>query len=118
MTFRLGFQKAGSPLILLAAQPVYQYFSRRYNVKIKHLMLNQDKSSDSDFWYQLNNFSKSKTIQLMLCNYQPSDQTIKKLKMMNIKIIIFISCANTPPNGNFITVMEDNISNLKRQITN
>ena len=49
----------------------------------------------------------------MLWEDEPIEEIKKKLISMGIKVIVFRTCGNKPPTGDFIKEMKNNLANFK-----
>ena len=54
----------------------------------------------------------------MLWEKQPLTEIVQQLDNMGIGIAVFDPCANRPASGDFLSVMQDNIANLRQAYTN
>ena len=100
-------------LNLLGSHPVYQYLSRAYKLHLHSVHFEPNKIPEGHEWEEIFPLmSKSKT-NLMLWENTPLDNTKMKLQEYGIKSIVFNPCGNMPSNGDFLSVMKDNISALK-----
>jgi len=62
--------------------------------------------------------SKAFKADWMLWEKQPLPEIAQQLDSMGIGIAVFDPCANRPANGDFLSVMQQNIANLRRAYTN
>jgi len=56
----------------------------------------------------------------MLWEDDPNLKIVMRLKELGIEVVVFNPCANIPGQGNFMSVMRENLQNLKkvaRQVT-
>jgi len=44
---------------------------------------------------------------------EPSRESIEKLKSIGVNSLVFNPCGSVPGNGDFLTVMHQNVDNLK-----
>ena len=110
----LGYSKV--PLI--ASHPVYQYFARRYGLNIKAVFWEPDVFPDEQMWKHLEEIVKEHPAKWMIWEAEPLPQSVAKLKEMGIKSIVFDPCGNRPKQGGFLSVMKENVSNLKKIFEN
>ncbi len=52
----------------------------------------------------------------MLWEGEPSDELKIKLKESKITTVVFNPCANNPEEGDFLTIMKQNLKNLEKYI--
>jgi len=100
-------------MVFLASHPVYQYFARRYHLDIQSLHWEPHQFPNKIQWQHLKTLIKKHPTHWMLWEQKPLPKTIKKLKTMHINSLVFNPCANKPTHGNFISIMQSNIKNLK-----
>ena len=103
-------RKPGVPL--LASHPVYQYLARRYNLKIRSLMWEPGVYPDAASWQNLNNKLRKQAAAWMLWEDEPLQKTRDQLSSMGVNVILFRPVMNRPQQGDFMTIMEDNIMAL------
>jgi zinc transport system substrate-binding protein len=52
-------------------------------------------------------------VKWMIWEASPNKATAVKLKSMGVKSLVFDPCGNAPHQGDFLTVMQQNIRNLR-----
>jgi len=102
-----------SEMPILASHPVYDYFARRYNLNIKSVLWEPDSYPDESMWRQLKLLLKDHRAQWMIWEAEPLEESVVKLREMGIESIVFNPCGNTPDDGDFMSVMRENMENLK-----
>ena len=110
----LGHSKA--PLV--ASHPVYQYFARRYRLNIKAVLWEPNVFPDEQMWAHLEEIVKEHPAKWMIWEGEPLPQSIARLKGMGIKSIVFDPCGNQPERGDFLSVMKQNVENLREIFRN
>jgi zinc transport system substrate-binding protein len=50
----------------------------------------------------------------MIWEGEPLPESVAKLKEMGIESIVFDPCGNRPDEGDFLSVMKNNVANLRR----
>ena len=103
-----------STIPLVASHPVYQYFARRYGLNIKAVMWEPDAFPDEQMWTHLEEIVKEHPAKWMIWEGDPLPQSVAKLKEMGIESIVFDPCGNRPERGDLLSVMRQNVENLKR----
>jgi zinc transport system substrate-binding protein len=103
-----------SDVPLVASHPVYQYFARRYGLNIKAVMWEPDVFPDEQMWMDLEEMLKGHPAKWMIWEGEPLAESVDKLKSMGIESVVFDPCGNRPDDGDFLSVMKNNIANLKR----
>ena len=99
-------------LTLLASHPVYQYMQRRYGLSIETMHWEPDEYPNDNEWIKFGNLLGDHSAQWMLWEDVPLDETTEKLASIGIKSLVFSPCEKAPTDGDFLTVMKQNIKNL------
>ena len=102
-----------SKVHLVVSHPVYQYFARRYGLNIKAVMWEPDVFPDEQMWTQLEGILKEHPAKWMIWESEPLQESVSKLKEMGIESVVFDPCGNRPERGDFLSVMRQNVENLK-----
>ncbi|MFC1657271.1 metal ABC transporter substrate-binding protein [Candidatus Moduliflexota bacterium] len=97
-----------------ASHPIYQYLARRYNMNIKMMMWEPNEDPDDNEWQHLQEISQEHTARWMIWEGEPLSVSMEKLKNMGINSIVYAPCMNRPENGDFLSVMQANIQNLRK----
>jgi zinc transport system substrate-binding protein len=98
---------------IIASHPVYQYFARRYGLNIKSVHWEPDEQLSGAQWMELKNILRDHTAKLMIWEGKPLNVSVEKLHSIGIKSVVFDPFGNTPDEGDFLTVMRQNVENLK-----
>jgi len=104
-------QKRSIPLI--ASHPVYAYFTRRYGLNIRSVHWEPDEMPTDTQWSELQGILEDHPARWMIWESEPLMVSVEKLKSMGIGSIVFNPCGNASEQGDFFTVMEENVRNLK-----
>ena len=99
---------------LLASHPVYQYLARRYGVRLHSLVWEPDEYPAPPQWQALENLALTHGAKWMLWEGKPATESVEQLKQMDISSIVFDPCANAPAQGDFLSVMKNNLAALKQ----
>lgn len=103
-----------STIPLVASHPVYQYFARRYGLNINAVMWEPDAFPDEQMWTHLEEIVKEHPAKWMIWEGDPLPQSVAKLKEMGIESIVFDPCGNRPERGDLLSVMRQNVENLRK----
>ena len=95
----------------LASHPVYNYLANQLDWKVTNFHWEPDTMPSEEEWLKLKEAKKHSSF--MLWEDMPNDEIRKKLIALNIEVIVFRTCGNTPPSGDFIKEMKTNLENLK-----
>ncbi|MFC1834513.1 metal ABC transporter substrate-binding protein [Thermodesulfobacteriota bacterium] len=98
---------------LLASHPVYQYFAKRYGLNIRSLHWEPHQVPGEQQWQELREVLKHHPAKWMIWEGQPIKETVDKLQSLGIESLVFDPCGNVPDKGDFLTVMRENVRNLK-----
>lgn len=101
----------GAPVIF--SHPVYQYFQRAYHVNGISMHWEPDEMPNDNAITMLSEKNKAHTAKWMIWEDKPLLEIENMLKKMNIQIVIFQPVSTTPAEGDFISVMQDNIRQLE-----
>jgi zinc transport system substrate-binding protein len=107
----LGRRADGRPL--LGSHPVYQYLARRYKLNMKSVHWEPDVDPDPTGWRDLERKRGDHKATIMLWEAQPASGTARRLAENGVATVVFDPCASRPPDGDFVSVMRDNLSRLE-----
>lgn len=99
--------------VLIASHPVYQYLGKAYKLNIKSVHFEPNEYPSEKQWENLNNLIKENESSIMLWEDEPMKQIMVELEQRNIKVVVFKPCGNKPIEGDFMTIMYDNLKNIK-----
>jgi len=100
-------------LPLLASHPVYDYLSRRYGLNIKSVHWEPDQIPSRNQWGELQAILNNHPAQWMIWEGEPLPATVETLKSNGIRSVVFNPSANAPEQGDFLSVMKQNVENLR-----
>ncbi|MEM7014193.1 MAG: metal ABC transporter substrate-binding protein [Verrucomicrobiota bacterium] len=98
---------------LLASHPIYQYMARHYELKIESVLWEPDVVPNDEAMAELQLLLEKHQAKWMIWENEPTTGSVKKLEALGIKSVVFNPCANEPEEGDFLSVMKQNIENLK-----
>jgi zinc transport system substrate-binding protein len=98
---------------LITSHPVYDYFSRRYGLNIKSVHWEPDEKPSNEQWVELQNLLKDHPATWMIWEGDPIRESVENLETLGINSLVFDPCGNAPATGNFMTVMRQNVENLR-----
>lgn len=105
-------QDSNKPFI--ASHPVYQYLARRYNLNLKSVMWEPGIMPEQGQWDALQQLLDTHSAGWMMWEGQPDKQSVARLDELDINSLVFSPCANTPEEGDFISVMKNNIREIEK----
>lgn len=98
---------------LFVSHPVYQYFARRYELQLQSVSWEPDVMPAEQEWERLAYAQEAFPALWMLWQDAPSAEIRARLQSLGIGVVVFQPCANRPPQGDFLDVMQRNLENLK-----
>jgi len=98
---------------LLTSHPVYQYFQRRYGLNVVSVHWEPDKIPTQEQWMELQSILKDHPSKWMIWEGEPNPVSVRKLKSIGVGSLVFNPCGNRPEEGEFLSVMQRNVENLK-----
>ena len=98
---------------LVGSHPVYDYLAKRYALNLKSVHWEPDETPTFQQWQNLKRMLTYHPAKWMVWESAPDKLLAARLKMMEFKSIVFDPCGNAPNRGDFLTVMEQNIRNLR-----
>jgi zinc transport system substrate-binding protein len=98
---------------LMVSHPVYDYFTRRYGLNIKSVHWEPDEIPTNEHMMELNRILKEHPAKWMIWEGKPKKESAERLKAIGVNSLVFNPCGNTPDQGDFLSVMRQNVKNLK-----
>ena len=102
----------GKPL--LASHPVYDYLKQRYSLNLQSVHWEPDEEPSYNQWNELKKILQDHPAKWMIWEREPFQNTVEKLMGSGVNSLVFDPCGNRPNKGDFLTVMQDNIENLRK----
>jgi zinc transport system substrate-binding protein len=99
---------------LLGSHPVYDYLSVGYGINLRSVHWEPDEIPTISQWNDLNHILDEHKTQYMLWEGEPLPDSTAELNARGITSVVFSPCGNRPDNGDFMSVMQQNITNLKQ----
>ncbi len=109
-------KKPSTPLIV--SHPVYDYFARRYGLTIVSVHWEPDQVSGDQQWMELKAILKQHPAKWMIWEGEPVQASVDRLKTHGIDSLVFDPCGNVPEQGDFLTIMRQNVENLRAAFQN
>ena len=105
---------AGNPeLPVLFSHPVYQYLAGRYGLNARSVHWEPDQMPDEAQWQKLVEMLGNFPASWMIWEDTPLAEVRDRLESLGVRSAVFDPCANTPPSGDFFSVMEKNLEALR-----
>jgi zinc transport system substrate-binding protein len=98
---------------MIGSHPVYQYLARRYLIPMESVHWEPEETPDSKQWQEFDALREKHAADIMLWEAEPTAETRKQLESRGVKVVVFDPAANVPATGDFIEIMDANISRLE-----
>lgn len=102
-----------SSLPLVMSHPVYDYLARRYVMNTRSLHWEPGEEPTLEQWSELKAVLKEHPAQWMVWEGEPLPGVAAELEKIGVKSLVFDPAGNVPAKGDFLSVMKQNIANLK-----
>jgi zinc transport system substrate-binding protein len=99
---------------LVASHPVYQYFATRYGLNVQSVLWEPEVMPEDDQWKTLQALLAKHPAKWMLWEGESLAASVKKLQTLGVQSLVFDPCGNTPEQGDFLSVMQQNVVNLRQ----
>jgi zinc transport system substrate-binding protein len=99
---------------LVASHPVYQYFATRYGLNLQSVLWEPEVMPEDEQWNALQALLAKHPAKWMLWEGEPLAASVKKLQTLGVQSLVFDPCGNTPEQGDFLSVMQQNVVNLRQ----
>jgi zinc transport system substrate-binding protein len=99
---------------LMGSHPVYQYLARRYDLNMQAVHWEPNEMPTAAEWEGLTKTLATHPARAMLWEAEPTAEIAAKLKALGIAGVVFEPCSNRPEAGDFLSVMKQNLENLRR----
>ncbi len=101
---------------VLFSHPVYQYLERRYGINGESVHWEPDEVPSIPDWIALQQIRNLHPATIMIWEDEPLQETRARLANVGIVNVPFRTVANRPEEGDFLSVMRDNIERLHRSL--
>ncbi|SVD31388.1 uncharacterized protein METZ01_LOCUS384242, partial [marine metagenome] len=101
---------------LAGSHPIYQYLARGYDLQIRSVSWEPDKMPDANGWAELAAIRKEYPSKIMLWEAKPDKAIARKLVEQGVSSVVFNPCGNRPDEGDWLSVIQANISRLSRAV--
>ena len=98
---------------LIVSHPVYDYFAGRYGLNIVSVHWEPDQVPGEDQWRELKAILKQHPAKWMIWEGEPVQASVDRLKTHGVGSLVFNPCGNVPEQGDFLTIMRQNVENLR-----
>jgi len=98
---------------LLASHPVYHYLARRYGLNIRSVLWEPGEIPNPTQLKELEKILKNHPAKWMIWEGDPNPPSVVLLQKLGVKSLVFDPAGNVPVKGDFLSVMQQNVENLK-----
>jgi zinc transport system substrate-binding protein len=105
---------ADTPLVF--SHPVYQYLERRYDVNGVSVHWEPDQVPGEDEFSKLAQQLLRHPAEYMIWEGEPEAESVAALAEWQIGSIVLDPCGNRPGEGDYMTVMRDNVTNMRAAV--
>ena len=99
---------------LVASHPVYHYLARRYGMNLQSVLWEPDTVLDDKHLADLNGVLAGHRARWMIWEGEPTKENVEKLAALGLQSVVFDPCGNVPESGDFMTVMQANVTALEK----
>ena len=96
----------------VVSHPVYDYLARAYAINIKSIHWEPDEVPTDGQLMELQNILKDHPAKWMIWEGDPVKESVDRLKAIGMQSVVFDPCGNAPDQGDFMSVMLQNVENL------
>ncbi len=108
----LGKKLNGQSFVV--SHPIYQYWARAYGVKVDSLEWEPDMALGEKEIADLKAVISQASPQWMIWEGEPTKGNVEVLAQLGLSSLVFSPAANRPGEGDWLTVMHQNIKNLEK----
>lgn len=98
---------------IIFSHPVYEYFEKAYGLNGKSVHWEPDQKPSSAQIAELNRILEMHPARWMVWEGDPGVAAVEKLNAMGVQSAVFDPCGNVPAEGDFLSVMQQNVMNLE-----
>ena len=101
-------------IFLIASHPVYQYLSSKYNLGMISMHLEPHEVLTESGLEKIRKLTKENKRSLMIWENTPLVESVEKMDNIGVESTVFNPCGNKPENGDYLTIMQENVKNLEQ----
>jgi len=101
---------------VLFSHPVYQYLQRRYGINGASVHWEPSEAPTTTALIALQNLLATHPATIMIWEDQPLPSTAERLSNVGIAIVPFRTVVNRPDEGDYFSVMRDNVERLRQNL--
>jgi zinc transport system substrate-binding protein len=101
---------------VVASHPVYQYLAARYDLDVISVDLEPGDMPSERQWLELQRVHAGHPATVMLWEGEPPPETRERLASMGLRVAVVDPVANLPDGGNYLSVMNSNVANIRQAV--
>ena len=94
-------------------RPVYQYLAKRCGWTMHHLHWKSISKPNQEDWKQLQSLQEQQKLSLMLCESEPAEEVVTRLKEQGISVFALNPLTVAPANGDYVSNMQQQLTHLQ-----
>jgi len=98
---------------IIFSHPVYEYFEKAYGLKGRSVHWEPDQNPNPGQIAELNKLLENHPAKWMIWEATPIKSAVDVLEAKDIQNVVFDPCGKMPFDSDFLTVMQQNVSNLE-----
>jgi len=106
--------KRNQPMV--GSHPVYDYLAKGYDLNLKSVHWETDEAPSFQQWQNLERMLIDHPAKWMVWEGEALPAVVEKLKEIGVSIFVYDPCGNVPEKGDFLSVMQNNVINLKAEL--
>lgn len=99
---------------LIASHPVYGYLAKRYRWNLVSLHWEPGEMPSAEEWKAFEKRLQTHPATTMIWEDTPDARIAMRLDALGIRIAVFAPCGNRPEEGDYLSVMQENVKQLRR----
>ena len=108
--------EAAGLLRCIASHPRYQYFARAYGLEIEAVEWDALSPPSETQWQELSDVIAETQSNTFIWEAEPNAQALDRMSALGLTNVIFPPFANRPAEGDFLTVMQANLQNIRAAV--
>ncbi|MCO6456114.1 MAG: zinc ABC transporter substrate-binding protein [Pirellulaceae bacterium] len=98
---------------VIFSHPVYQYLTRRYGLNARDVHWEPGEMPSEAMWSELEKLRQQHPARWMIWEGPPLPEIESRLEQQGVRSVVFAPCGNVPPSGDLLSVMRQNVENLR-----
>lgn len=110
------FEQLGDTPVVFS-HPVYQYLQKRYGINGISVHWEPDETPSEEQMMELADQLIRHPARMMIWEGDPKAESVEALDAMTVDSVPLDPCGNRPESGDYMTVMRENVANLRKAIS-